>query len=128
MFRIALVLFLAAGIAPAAPVPTPRPLATDLLLGRWEYRWGTLPVGWIEFREDGRYFSAHRQVEWPEFMGHWWVRGDVLTIQEGRCPCLDDLTAPTCLSCYEIKLSTSDYPTIAGTSYGTRVSFAKGQP
>jgi hypothetical protein len=121
MLRFALALFLATGFAQAAPLPPPRPLTAEMLIGRWEYKWGTLPVGWIEFRADGHYYSAHRQAEWPEFCGWWEIRGDVLTLREGRCPCREDLTATCCTSPYPVTISTAGFPVIAGTSYGTKV-------
>jgi hypothetical protein len=104
-----------------APVPPDRPLTRELLVGRWDYAWGQMPDGWIELYADGRYVSRHDQGFEPTFAGGWIVRGKVLTLYEGRCPCPGEPEALKVNSEYPITLSTAKFPTLKGECRGTVV-------
>lgn len=98
----------------AAPVPPPRPLTAELLVGRWEWRWGTLEPGWIEFGADGRYTSRHSQGDCPNYCGRWLVRDGVLTLYEGRAPEPGTHEAAEWHQKYDVSMDTRRYPALTG--------------
>lgn len=98
----------------AAPLPQPPKLSAELLVGRWEFSWGGMPAGWIEFRADGRYVSRHSPGAEPLYTGFYSVRGDVLTLYEDRMPCPCDWRAADCRTEYPIPVSMERYPVIVG--------------
>jgi hypothetical protein len=104
-----------------APVPPDRPLTRELLVGRWDYAWGERKEGWIEFYPDGRYVASHEPTLLPSHAGAYTVRGKVLTLHEGRCPCPGDPDALRINSEYPITLSTAKFPTLKGECRGTVV-------
>lgn len=107
-----------------APTPPPRPLTAELMVGRWDYSWGSRAEGWIEFHADGRYVASHEPTMLPSHAGAWTVRDNVLTLHEGRCPCPGEPLALRIGSDYPIRLSTARYPVIAGKCRGTEVKFS----
>lgn len=84
MFRfVACLVLCSLGFAPAAPVPPPRKLTAEFLVGQWQYSWGGMRDGWIIFRADGRYLSSHHDLTNPTYAGTWELSGRTLTLFEG---------------------------------------------
>ena len=118
-------LILAMALSVWAPVPQPRPLTTEMMVGRWDYAWGQMADGWIEFHADGHYVSRHDPGINPTFAGQWLVYEGVLTLKEGRCPCPEEPTALLVNSVYPIQVCGKKYPTVTGTCGVTAVSFVR---
>ena len=106
-----------------APLPPPRPLSAELIVGRWNcYEWGTMGRGWIVFEPDGMYFSRHSEGVEPVYAGHWSIRGNVLTLHEGRL-CSDSPLVIT--TDYPVVIDTRDLPDLAGSYHGTPVKLRR---
>ena len=95
----------------AAPVPAPRPLMPEMMVGTWDYSWGSQLDGWITFLDDGRYFSRHTTGTFPEYTGKWTLWRDTLTLHEGR---FTEGEAPVCSTRYPVVISSNKYPTLTG--------------
>jgi hypothetical protein len=127
-FVLPVVLVVVAG-SPAAPLPPPRPLSAELLVGKmWDYRWQGMSDGWIVFTEDGRYFSAHGQYLFSTCTGPFIVEGNVLTLYEGWCRGNGSPEAANWTKAYPITLSTAKYPVLAGKCELTTVVLSNPRP
>lgn len=107
-----------------APVPQPRPLTAEMMVGQWDYKWGGMADGWIQFLPDGHYFSRHYPGDYPQYCGEYTVHRGVLTLYEARMPCPDDSAAALITATYPVELSTADFPAIRGKYGMTDVLFS----
>lgn len=130
-----LVVVLLAGRATSSPIPKrelPK-LTAAMLVGRWEYDWGQMQGGWIEFYPDGRYASRHdRKGElWyqPRHAGGYEVRDGMLILTEGMV--IED-QALIADRPYAIVVTLKEWPAIIGECGTTPVKFSnriyRGKP
>lgn len=114
----------------AAPVPPPAKLSEEMLVGRWQYEWGQHPVGWIVFFPSGHYHARHSEGDVPVYGGQWWLRGEMLVLQEYTLPRVcDGWYFPSEFERkpmeYRVKLGTARYPALRGDWDGVKVVLSK---
>ncbi len=110
------------------PIPNPsRPVLTaELLVGRWEYAWGPMKDGWIEFFPDGRYQARHDKLgeNWymPRHAGQYEVRDGMIILTEGV---VSEGYATVADRVYEVVSTTDNWPVIDGEYGTTRMKLSK---
>ncbi len=126
-FMLLSLLVLAVAKVAAAPVSPPPRLTDEMLVGRWDFQWGTQREGWIEFLPDGRYHSRHCPGDPPSYAGLYWVhRGEIVLWERRMMPALEPTDCGT-HSTYRIPVSMAKWPLIDGNYLGQRVVFSNPQ-
>jgi len=115
-----------------APVPDWRPkeLTVALLVGKWEYEYGSYKEGHIILKPDKTYWAMHSPDSRSVYYGTWEPDGSTLTLKE-HTACLDDLWAGGhhC-AVYKFTFDLKQWPTLEGTTFNgnTQVALRRKQP
>src|ERR1700761_117327 len=73
-YILSLLLFVnTATAAPVPPQPPPKQLAEADVLGTWEYTWGAMRGGEIQFFADRTYRGRHQLNSPCYYHGIWWI-------------------------------------------------------
>jgi hypothetical protein len=105
----------------AAPVPPPRKLTRELLLGWWDYEYGHYRDGQLCLNPDGTYFARHQADHSLATVGVWWIENQALVLREFGF-CMERGLVGSGPAQYEFRLATDRYPYLIDDGPGrTRV-------